>query len=498
MAVYPRVPHFGSVEEFAAHLAQLGCVLPLDDQVLSAAQSSPLAEPIRIGEYTVGNRWCIHPMEGWDATDDGQPTEHTIRRWQHFGLSGAKLIWGGEAFAVCREGRANPNQLYYRRENVAPLRDLFAGLVAAHCQRFGARAAEDLLVGLQLTHSGRFCRPNQGNKPEPRIVYHHPALDGKVGIDPHDDAAVLSDGEIRRLVDDYVLAAKMAQEIGFGFVDVKCCHGYLGHEFLSAYSRPGPYGGDFAGRTRFLREILKGVRSECSGLLIGVRLSAFDSPPFYPDPSQTKDGIFGPGIPLAWSTPYPGFGCDRDHPLEIDLAEPIQLLCMLRDECRVDLVNLTAGSPYYNPHMQRPAYYPPSDGYQPPEDPILGCVRQIEAVREIKRQVPRLPMVGTAYTYFQEFLPHLAQAVVRRQWVDFVGVGRLALSYWDLPADSLEGRPLQTKRFCRTFSDCTTGPRNGLVSGCFPLDDYYKTSPQAEQLKQVKRSKGCGGFSRRT
>jgi hypothetical protein len=159
---------------------------------------------------------------------------------------------------------------------------------------------------------------------------------------------------------------------------------------------------------------------------------------------------------------------------------------MLRDECGVAAVNLTAGSPYYNPHIQRPAFYPPSDGYQPPEDPLLGCLRQIETVRRLKQMVPDLPLVGTAYTYFQDFLPHVAQGVVREGWVDSVGVGRLVLSYWDLPADVLEGRALETKRICRTFSDCTTGPRNGLISGCYPLDDHYKDAPEAEQLKQAK------------
>jgi len=159
---------------------------------------------------------------------------------------------------------------------------------------------------------------------------------------------------------------------------------------------------------------------------------------------------------------------------------------MMRDECKVVLVNLSAGSPYYNPHVQRPACFPPSDGYQPPEDPLVGCVRQIEAVRQVKQAVPGLPMVGTAYTYLQDYLPHVAQAVVREGWTDFVGIGRLVLSYWDLPADTLAGRPVETKRICRTFSDCTTGPRMGLPSGCYPLDVYFKDSPEAGQLKVKK------------
>ena len=179
-SMYPHINRFATPGELAEHLRGLGVSVPLDEKVLSAAEGSPLAEPIRVGDFTVGNRWCIHPMEGWDASDDGSPTEHTVRRWRHFGESGAKLIWGGEAFAVRHEGRANPQQLFYRPENVGAVRDLLQALVTAHTERFGAAAADDLLTGLQLTHSGRFCRPNEKGRLEPRIAYHHPVLDREV------------------------------------------------------------------------------------------------------------------------------------------------------------------------------------------------------------------------------------------------------------------------------------------------------------------------------
>lgn len=485
---WQRVGALKSVDEFRSCLEQAGVSdLPLDDAVLSAAEGSPLAEPISVGSFTVGNRWCVHPMEGWDGTVDGRPTDESRRRWRNFGLSGCKLIWGGEAFAVQADGRANPNQLFNSPGNAGPMKELLDTLKGAHEERFGAGACDDLLVGLQLTHSGRFCRPNRKDRLEPRIVYHHPVLDARVGIDPDDDSAVLTDDEICRLIDSYVDSARLAWNAGFQFVDVKHCHGYLGHEFLSAFSRPGPYGGDFAGRTRFLREIVGRIRDECPQLMIGVRLSVFDQPPFHPDPERGSAGKLGPGIPDAHPTSeYPGFGCRRDNPLIMDLTEPLRLIRLLHDDLGVSLVNLSAGSPYYNPHIQRPAYYPPSDGYQPPEDPLLGCVRQIQAVRDLKRQLPDVPVVGSAWSYFQEFLPHVGQAAVRDGWCDFIGIGRLVLSYWDLPADVLEGNPLRTKKICRTFSDCTTAPRNGILSGCFPLDDYYRNRPEARELKQVK------------
>jgi len=484
--MYQRIGHFRSVDEFRTYLHQLGLTLPVDDRALSAVEGSPLAQAMSIGGFEVGNRWCIHPMEGWDGTADGKPTENVVRRWKHFGQSGAKLIWGGEALAVRREGRANPNQLYHTPGIEAPLRSLLVALRSAHAEAFGQREVDSLFVGLQLTHSGRFCRPERKDRHEPRIVYHHPVLDAKFGIRADDDAVVLRDEEIPGLIDNYVSAARLAQHCGFHFVDIKSCHGYLGHEFLSAFDRPGHYGGSLENRSRFLREIIAGVRAECPGLMIGVRLSLFDFPPFHPDPSRGGNGKLGPGIPHQYPTPYPGFGCDRHDPFKIDLTEPIQLIRTLHEQCHVDVFNLSAGSPYYNPHMQRPAYFPPSDGYQPPEDPLIGCWRQMDAVRQVMKVLPNVPIVGTALSYLQEFVPHVAQGLVREGWSDMVGLGRMVLSYWDLPADLLAGRPLNFKRICRTFSDCTTAPRGGLVSGCYPLDPHYKDAPQADQLKTIK------------
>lgn len=489
-----KVGHFKDVASFAQHLRAIGADLPTDQQVLSAAQGSPLAAPLDVGggfggDFVVANRWCIHPMEGWDGTTSGEPGEHTIRRWAHFGESGAKWIWGGEAFAVQSDGRANPRQIgvvdddVNRAEHGAAT--LLETLVRHHKEKIGN--TDDLLVGLQLTHSGRFCRPID-KQLRPRIAYHHPILDPKFGIKPDDNFVILSDGDLRQIIANYVRAAKLAQRVGYRFVDVKACHGYLGHEMLSAFTRPGPYGGSFENRTRYMREIIEGIRAECPGLMIGVRLSVFDAPPFKPDASRASSGKLGPGIPEQYQHLIPyvyGFGCRQDNPLEMDLTEPIALIQLLR-QMGVRMINASAASPYYNPHFQRPAIFPPSDGYQPPEDPLVGVARQAAAVRQLKAACPDSVFVGSGYTYLQEYLPHVAQAVIREGWVDSVGLGRLVLSYWELPADTLAGRSMNTKKICRTFSDCTTAPRSGIISGCYPLDDHYKDAPEHAELKTAK------------
>lgn len=476
---YPKVAQLQSVEELRGRLVELGLGLPVDEVILTAAAGSPLAAPIEVGGFEVGNRWCIHPMEGWDAHRDGSPSEHTLRRWRRFGLSGAKLIWGGEAAAVRLDGRANPHQTTALAKNRDGLAALLAELQTGHREQTGS--LDGLLVGLQLTHSGRFSKPNDNTRAEPRIAYHHPLLDEKFNIDPHDDSVVWTDNQLEELIDDYVAAARLAGEVGFQFVDVKACHGYLLHEFLSARRRPGKFGGDLAGRSRLLLEIVRRVRDELPQMIVGVRLSVFDIVP-YRTSRET-----GRPMDYAGMLPYEcGFGVDANDPLQYDLTEPLELLSTLADS-GVAMVNVSCGSPYYNPHIQRPAIFPPSDGYLPPEDPLVGVWRQIDVVRQCKVAVGDLPLVGSGYSYLQDYLPHVAQAVVREGWVDFVGLGRMVLSYPEMPHDSLTKGSLERKKVCRTFSDCTTAPRHGLISGCFPLDEHYKGLPERSELLQIKQ-----------
>ncbi len=476
---YPRIARLKTPEAFRDHISSLGIHLPFDEEV-TGAPDSPLAQPYLLPDgHRIGNRFCVQPMEGWDGTRDGKPSELTYRRWRNFGLSGAKLIWGGEATAVRPDGRANPNQLMILDETMSDIENLRMSLVDEHRAHFGSD--EDLLIGLQLTHSGRFCRPNDKTRLEPKILYHHPVLDKLFNISA--DLGVLTDAEIEDLIEYYVRAAKRAQIIGFDFVDIKHCHGYLGHEFLSAYTRPGNYGGSFENRTRFLREIVCGIRSECPGLRIGVRLSAFDFPPF----RLAEGGVGKISDYRDEQGRYPyAFSGDPERPGRVRLDETIQFLRLL-ESLDVNLVNLSAGSPYYNPHTMRPAFFPPCDGYLPPEDPLVGVARHINVTAELKACFPELAIVGSAYTYLQDWLPNVAQYVIRAGMADFVGLGRMMLSYPELPADILGGRPLARTRICRTFSDCTTAPRRGLVSGCYPLDGFYKQSPEAEQLKLIKK-----------
>lgn len=473
---YSRVAQLKTAEDLRNYLSEHNVSLGFDDELMPY-ESSPFRETVKLKSgKVIGNRLCILPMEGWDGTADGRPTDYVKRRWEHFAISGAKLLWGCEAVAVSHEGRANPRQLVINNANFSDFAALYQMIIDKHTEKFGQ--ANDLMVGLQLTHSGRFCKPNDSKKFESKILYHHPVLDRKFGLG--EAYAIMTDDEIDELIETYIKAAALAQKAGFDFVDIKHCHGYLGHEFLSAFNRKGKYGGTFENRTRFLRNIVEGIKKNVPGLEIGVRLSSFDFVPF-------KKGIDDIGIPdFNDSNKYESaFGCTNTG-LTIDLKETKAFLA-LAEGLGIQLVCITAASPYYNPHLMRPALFPPSDGYSPPEEPLAGVARLIQVTETLKKDFPSLVIVGSGYTYLQEWLPNVGQYVLRNKMADFIGMGRMVLSYPTMADDMLNGRPLERKHICRTFSDCTTAPRNGIISGCYPLDSLYKNLPQAAQLKEIKK-----------
>lgn len=455
---------FKTIEQFRDHVQSIDPSFECD---LEVDAGGPLSTATRFGDRELSNRFVVHPMEGWDGTLEGGPGEHTLRRWRRFGESGAALVWGGEAFAVQADGRANPNQLCLR-DDASTSADLSALLAALHD---GCEDGDEPMVGLQLTHSGRFSRPGSGEM-APHVAVRHSILESKYPAAA--SAPVLDDDQLQIIRDEFLRAATIAASVGFEFVDIKCCHGYLLHELLGARSRPGRYGGDFEGRTRLLREIIESIRTTLPALRVGVRVSILDVQPHQADPDTRI------GTPMGIEPGY-GFGIDDG-----EWDEPGQLLQLL-ESLGVEAMNITIGSPYYCPHVQRPAAYPPSDGYLPPDDPLLGVLKHLEATRRCKELAPRMLVIGSGYSYLQEWMPHVAQHEVRAGHVDGIGLGRMMLSCPGLPRDVLAGRLPDRKLICRTFSDCTTAPRNGMISGCYPLDAHYTDMPQAQQVRVLRK-----------
>jgi NADPH2 dehydrogenase len=252
---------YKSSQSLVADARTLGLDLALNEDL------SSLLQPITLGGRLVGNRLAVQPMEGCDAEPDGSPGELTLRRFRRFGAGGAKLIWG-EACAVVPEGRANPRQLVINRANAPALGRLLRETRAAHTESNGRD--DDLIVGLQLTHSGRYAYAR------PILAQHDPLLDPRTVLDKAHgttagpDSPLITDDDLDRLQDRYVEAAELAHHAGFDFVDIKQCHRYLLNELLAARSRPGKYGGSFANRTRFIREVVERARDACPALMIAT------------------------------------------------------------------------------------------------------------------------------------------------------------------------------------------------------------------------------------
>jgi NADPH2 dehydrogenase len=443
----------------------------------AARVRSILARPVEIGDWRMGNSLAIHPMEGCDGELDGRPGELTWRRYRRFARGGAKLIWF-EATAVREEGRANTRQLWIRRENQDDFARLLETIRREHEAEFGT--AEDLLIPIQLTHSGRYSVPNR------IIAYHNPHIDRKTNTPA--SQAPISDGELERLEDVFVEAAGLALDAGFTAIDVKITHGYLLSELAGAKTRPGPYGGPVENRFRLPLNVIRKVRDRFGKrILIGARLGCFDSVPFSGDPET------GAGIPADFEKPYPwGFGVNPENPLEPDLTDVKQAIALLRD-AGLQLLNISLACPYYNPHIGRPFERPDDGNYESPEHPMIGVDRHFRIAAELQRTFPDLPMVGTGYSWLQKYAINAAAHNLENGAIRIAGMGRAALAYPDFARAALEKGELEELRVCKTLTYCTylmrqkNHPLGQFPTGCPPFDKegYGEIMKEARQAQRA-------------
>jgi len=427
-----------------AEIRALGVDIRFESDITASLAS------LAIGHRTSGNRFAIHPMEGCDGTLDGAPDELTFRRWTRFGGGGAKLLWG-EAVAIDPDARANSRQLLLSEPNLPALERMIALARQAH------GPANDFLIGLQLTHSGRWSYPT------PVVMFHDPAL--------RNNGRIITDAELDRLQDRYVQATLRARDLGVDFIDIKQCHRYLLSEMLAAKTRPGKYGGSLENRTRFVREVLARLAAEAPDLLLGTRMNFFDGVPF------RKHPVTGVGEPVP--------GATENY---LDLEEAVQALAMFR-AAGLQLVNVTAGCPYFNPHVGRPADKEPPDGYGAPEPGLVGVARHFSLTEAAQRACPDIPVVGTGYSYLRQYAVEAGEANLRDGRVSMVGLGRGAIAYPDFARDV----KMDKKKVCITVSYCTTLMRakgNELgqyAAGCVPRDPVY-----ARLLQEIQKREKLG------
>jgi 2,4-dienoyl-CoA reductase-like NADH-dependent reductase (Old Yellow Enzyme family) len=436
-----------------------------------------LARPVRVGSVTVGNSMAIHPMEGCDGTLDGRPGELTWRRYERFATGGAKLIWF-EATAIREDGRANPRQLWLNPSTRDDFTRLLDRVRTLHRKTCGS--TDDLLIPVQLTVSGRYSYPRK------TIAYHNPLIDEKSGTPA--DYPVISDDELERIEDQYVAAAGLALDAGFTSIDIKATHGYLFSELLGAKTREGRYGGPLENRARLLRNIFRKVRDRYGKrLTLAMRLGCFDSVPYRKNPET------GLGEPYPYPVPYPwGWGVNPANPLEEDLTEVKQLLAWLIED-GLELLNVSIGCPYYNPHIGRPFEKPDEGNYEQPEHPLLGVDRHFRVASSLQRAFPDLPMIGTGYSWLQKYALNAAAANLESGAIRLFGLGRGVLCYPDFAHDALEKGELDEARVCKTLTYCSflmrqkTNELGQYPTGCPPFDKAVYGPIVKEARERLRR-----------
>lgn len=421
--------NYKTLDDVRADLDRLGLDLPLSEDTSVLARGFDVkGDAIRFK-----NAVAIHPMEGFDSAPDGGPSELTTRRYMRFADSDAGLYWF-EAVAISNESRSNDRQLWINESNVGSFKKLIS---AIHEKTNGAP------VICQLTHSGRFSRPE--NKPAPIISYHNPVLNKPFNIPA--DHKVVTDEYLDSLVYQYVRAAKLAEEAGFDGVDIKACHRYLMSELLSAYTREGRYGGSYENRTRLYREVIAAVKSEVK-IAVATRLGVHD----------------GIGYPY-------GFGDDTEDPSKFDPTEALRLIGDIHS-LGINLINVTMGTPYYNPHVNRPYC---KGGYEPPEHPLVGIARMINGAALLQKAFPDITFIGTGYTFLRQFAPYLAAGAVGSGMISAAGFGRMAFAY-DGFAKDLIANDMKPNKCCLTCGKCTELMRAFTTTGC-PVRDSEVYAP---------------------
>ena len=417
--------HYKTLEDLLEKEEELGIRLPF------AKDTSALTEPLTIGGRILPNRMGIAPMEGADAEPDGSPSDYTARRYTAEAAGGAALIWF-EAISIVEEGRSSRTQLLLTEQNLERFRRLTDAVKEAGIRAGGTAP----YLVMQANHSGRYSNPE--NRPAPMIAYRHPELEQYRAAD---DSCIVTDDYLRALEEKFGEAAALARRAGFDAVDVKACHGYLPMELLSAYTRPGDYGGSYENRTRLLKNGIRAARAEeTPDFRVTCRLGIYDG--------------------YAW--PW-GFGVREGEGLKPDLTEPVRLVRELYAEEGIRFMNLTMGNPYATTHVTRPY---DAGKYIPPEHPLEGIHRMISGIGEMKKAVPEMILFASAPTYLRQFADLYAAGAVEQGLCDGMLFGRMAFADPDFPNEVIHQGRINPKRVCLTCGKCGDLIRAHKPTGC--------------------------------
>jgi len=258
-----------------------------------------------------------------------------------------------------------------------------------------------------------------------------------------DDAHIISDEGLDRISEKLAAGALLAQKAGFDGADIKACHRYLLSELLSAYKRPGKYGGSFENRTRMLRQTAADAISRCAGdFIITSRLNVYDGFP-YPD----------------------GFGVCPGGKIAPDFSEAVALAKQLK-VLGMPLLDITMGNPYFNPHVNRPFA---KGTYPPPEHPLCSVERILSGAAQIRRAV-EIPVICSGISWLGAVSPNVTAGCIREGWFDFAGYGRESIACPDAARQICTTGTLDPAKLCIACGKCTEIMRAGGTPGCVVRD----------------------------
>ena len=437
--------HYKTLEEVKERAEELKVYLPF------SSSTDILKTPLKVGNVTFHNRMGIAPMEGADSLEDGSPSDYTIRRYVNEAIGGSALIWF-EAISIVPEGRSSKTQLLLTEENVESYKRMNEKIKEAGRK---ANGFEPYLI-MQANHSGRYSNPD--NRPVPMIAYRHPQLEQYRAAD---DSCIVTDDYLKSLEESFGKAALLAKKAGFDAVDIKSCHGYLLAELLSAYDRPGQYGGNYENRTRLLKNGIKAAKVwEDENFQVTCRLGIYD------------------GYEYPW-----GFGVSEGSGLKPDLKEPIRLVKELYGNCGIQMMNLTMGNPYATTHVTRPF---DMGKYEPEELPFTGIGRMIAGIGEVKKAVPEMVIFGSAPTYLRQFADLYTAGAVEEGFCDGMLFGRMAFADPDYANEIIKNGRIDPKRVCMTCGKCGDLIRAHKPTGCV-IRDPKTFMPFYKEFLEIKK-----------
>jgi len=373
----------------------MGLQIPYSNDILPLLDNALI-----INGKKIANRIAFHPMEGSDGKPDGLPGKLTFRRYKRFAHGAPGLIWA-EATAVVPEGRANPHQLWLNKDNV----DSFKALTEDIKQICLRENGFEPIIILQLTHSGRYSKPE--GVPAPIIAYNNPLFEKDK---PIDEKNIVTDDYLRGLEEIYGKTAALAQDAGFDGADIKCCHRYLLSELLSAYERPGDYGGSFENRVKMFLNCVKSAKAEVKdNFIVTTRFNTYDGFPY----------------------PY-GFGTAPGGSTVPDHTDGLRLIGILHKKLDMGLINITMGNPYVNPNVNRPAN---TNTNRSVENPLVGAERILNASKIVQKEFPGLKVICSGLSFWGGNMANVAAGAVEEGYASIAGFGRQAFARPDFLKD---------------------------------------------------------------